>query len=84
MEKHEFFYTELMTGLRRGEICGLMWKDFDEKKGTLKVCRTLHSKKMGVFALGDTKTSKGTRTIILPQSIVELLRQRNVFLQPTM
>ena len=73
---YEFFYTELMTGLRRGEICGLMWKDFDEKKGTLKVCRTLHSKKMGVFALGDTKTSKGTRTIILTQSIVELLRQR--------
>ena len=46
------------------------------KKGTLKVCRTLRSKKMGVFALGDTKTSKGTPTIILPQSIVELLRQR--------
>ena len=73
---YEFFYTELMTGLRRGEICGLMWKDFDEKKGTLSVCRTLHSKEMGVFSLGATKTSKGNRTIILPQSIVELLRQR--------
>lgn len=73
---YEFFYTELMTGLRRGEICGLMWKDFDEKKGTLSVCRTLHSKSMGLFALSATKTSKGTRTIILPQSIVELLRQR--------
>ena len=73
---YEFFYTELMTGLRRGEICGLMWKDFDEKKGTLSICRTLHSKELGVFSLGATKTSKGTRTIILPQSIVELLRQR--------
>ncbi len=73
---YEFFYTELMTGLRRGEICGLMWKDFDEKKGTLSVCRTLHSKEMGVFALGATKTSKGTRTLVLPPSIVELLRQR--------
>ena len=73
---YEFFYTELMTGLRRGEICALMWRDFDEKNGTLKVCRTLHSKKMGVFALGDTKTSKGMRTIILPPSIAELLRQR--------
>ena len=73
---YDFFYTELMTGLRRGEICGLMWKDFDEKKGTLNVCRTLHGKEMGVFALGATKTSKGTRTIILPGSIVELLRQR--------
>ena len=65
-----------MTGLRRGEICALMWKDFDEKKGTLNVCRTLHSKEMGMFALGATKTSKGTRTIILPRSIVDLLRQR--------
>ena len=73
---YEFFYTELMTGLRRGEICALMWKDFDEKKGTLNVCRTLHSKEMGMFSLGATKTSKGTRTIVLPQSIIELLRQR--------
>ena len=40
------------------------------------MCRTLHSKEMGVFSLGATKTSKGTRAIILPQSIVELLRQR--------
>ena len=41
----DFFQTELMTGLRRGEICGLQWGDFDEDAGTLKVCRTLHSKK---------------------------------------
>lgn len=73
---YDFFYTELTTGLRRGEICGLMWKDFYEKSGRLKVCRTLHSKKAGIFALGDTKTSKGMRTIILPGSTAELLRQR--------
>ena len=64
----DFFYTELTIGLRCGELCGLRWEDFDEEAGTLKVCRTLHSKKMGVFALRDTKTSKGTCTIILPQT----------------
>ncbi|MEG2013532.1 MAG: site-specific integrase, partial [Anaerovoracaceae bacterium] len=73
---HDFFYTELTTGLRRGEICSLMWRDFDGKAGTLKVCRTLHSKKLGVFSLGDTKTGMGTRTIVLPHSTAELLRQR--------
>ena len=39
---HDFFYLEITTGLRRGELCGLMWSDFDEKKGTLSIRRTLH------------------------------------------
>ena len=72
----DFFYTELMTGLRRGEICALMWRDFDAKAGTLGISRTLHSKGQGIYALGDTKTSQGNRTIILPESVVALLRAR--------
>ena len=32
----DFFYTELTTGLCRGEICGLQWEDFDEADGTSK------------------------------------------------
>lgn len=86
----DFFYTELMTGLRRGEICALMWRDFDAKAGTLKISRTLHSKGQGVYALGDTKTSQGNRTIILPESVAALLRARKknsisqwIFPQPT-
>ena len=86
----DFFYTELMTGLRRGEICALMWRDFDAKAGTLGISRTLHSKGQGVYALGDTKTSQGNRTIILPESVAALLRARKknsisqwIFPQPT-
>ena len=71
-----FFYTELTTGLRLGEICGLMWSDFDARKGTLSVNRTIHKEKGGRLVTGDTKTYAGTRTIVLPDSTAELLRGR--------
>ena len=73
---HDFFYTELTTGLRRGEICGLMWSDFDEREGTLKISRTLHREKGGRLVAGDTKTYAGTRKIVLPPSTAELLQGR--------
>ena len=73
---HDFFYAELTTGLRLGEICGLMWSDFDERRGTLNVNRTLHREEGGRLAAGDTKTYAGTRKIILPPSTAELLRTR--------
>ena len=72
----DFFQTELMTGLRRGEICGLQWSDFDGNTGTLKVCRTLHSQRKGEYTVGETKTNQGMRTIILPHSVTEILRRR--------
>ena len=74
----DFFQTELMTGLRRGEICGLQWSDFDGNAGTLKVCRTLHSQRKGEYTVGETKTNQGMRTIILPHSVTEILRRRKV------
>ena len=72
----DFFQTELMTGLRRGEICGLQWNDFDEESGTLKVCRTLHGQRKGEYTVGETKTGKGMRTIILPKTVADILRRR--------
>ena len=71
-----FFYTELTTGLRLGEICGLMWSDFDAMKGTLSVNRTIHKEKGGRLVTGDTKTYAGTRKIVLPDSTAERLRNR--------
>ena len=72
----DFFQTELMTGLHRGEICSLQWSDFDGDTGTLKVCRTLHSQRKGEYTIGETKTNQGMRTIILPHSVTEILRRR--------
>ena len=73
---HDFFYTELTTGLRLGEICGLMWANFDSSAGTLHICRTLHREKGGRLVAGDTKTYAGTRKIVLPPSTAELLQAR--------
>lgn len=72
----DFFYTELTTGLRRGEICGLKWEDFDEAHGTLKIRRTIHEEKGGELTAWDTKTAAGTRTIHLSPSTAALLRER--------
>ncbi len=73
---HDFFYLEITSGLRQGELCGLMWTDFDEKKGTLTVRRTLHRKDGGGYYVGDTKTGAGRRIITLPPSTVQLLAER--------
>ena len=73
---HDFFYTELTTGLRLGEICGLMWSDFDEAHGTLAIRRTLHAQTGGRLVTGETKTGTGKRTITLPPSTAQLLTQR--------
>ena len=72
----DFFYTELTTGLRLGEICGLMWSDFDARKGTMNINRTLHREQGGRLVTGDTKTYAGTRKIVLPDSTAERLRNR--------
>lgn len=73
---YDFFYTELTTGLRRGEICGLRWEDFNADTGRLKIRRTIHKKKGGGLTVGETKTETGTRTVLLPPSTAELLRKR--------
>ncbi len=78
---HDFFYTELTTGLRRGELCGLKWEDFDSEAGTLNVCRTIRIGKAGALEAGDPKTFAGTRTILLPPSTAQLLRERKASAQ---
>ena len=73
---YDFFYTEITTGLRKGEICGLRWEDFDEHSGKLKIQRSVGRIKDGVLPVGETKTETGTREILLPPSTVKLLKKR--------
>ena len=72
---HDFFYTAIMTGMRRGEICGLKWTDFDEEHGTLHIQRSVRYAR-GIYIVGETKTNEGNRKIVLPTSVAELLKER--------
>lgn len=60
---HDFFYTELTTGLRRGEICGLQWQDLDFSTGKLRIRRAVIAMKHQPCCVGETKTDAGRRTI---------------------
>ena len=72
---YDFFYTEILTGMRAGEICGVRWEDFDEADRTLRVIRSVDFVH-GELVIGETKTEDGKRTIYLPDSLWRLLAER--------
>ncbi len=73
---YDFFYVEIMTGLRRGEICGLQWIDVNFTENTISVRRSVGAKQGGGLAVGETKTGAGMRRIIMPPSIATLLERK--------
>lgn len=60
------------TGMRQGEILGLLWDDFHADRGTLTIRRTLHREKDG-WSYGPTKSGKD-RTLEIDDRLVALLR----------
>ena len=73
---NDFFYVEVMTGLRRGEICGIKWSDINFDEGTLCIKRSVGRVKNGSITIGETKTTAGERKIILPPSVLTLLEEK--------
>lgn len=71
----DFFYLELTTGLRRGEICGLKWENFDEEQNKLYI-RTNIYRDNGELKEGKPKTNEGERCIILPKATADMLKRR--------
>ena len=65
------------TGMRRGEILALRWKDVDLDAGTLAVQQTLEQTRKGL-SFKAPKTARSRRTISLPSLTVEALRRHKV------
>ena len=73
-EYYEALYTAFYTGLRRGELLGLYWRDVSLDMGTLSVVSSLYRAKGGRSIYQDPKTAKGRRLVSLPPSTVLVLR----------
>jgi integrase len=61
-------YLAAVTGMRRGELFGLRWRDVDLQIGQLKVVRSIIDQKVG-----ETKTRGSKRPLPLPTEAVVAL-----------
>lgn len=68
------WYVALMTGMRRGEILGLKWRDTDLEAGRLRLVRQLRVVRH-VPEISDLKTEKSRRQVGLDPETVTLLRR---------
>lgn len=67
----------LQTGLRLGEMTGLMWSDIDFEKKVIHVKRTMeYVYSMGEWRVGPPKSKSGIRDIPLTQEAISLLRDQ--------
>ena len=70
----DFFYTELMTGLRRGELLALQWDDLDFGTGILTISKQV-SLVRGKIVMSVPKTKSSIRKLVLPPAVVQVLKE---------
>ena len=71
---YEIFMLDLATGLRRGELMGLQWSDLNFSTGELRIQRQVGRIKGKLQATDLLKTQSSGRTIVLPPSVVRILK----------
>lgn len=69
------FSLALHTGMRRGEILALKWKNINFEKHTVKIEESLaYTKEQGLMFKAP-KTANSNREVVIPVSIVSLLKE---------
>jgi integrase len=71
-----YLHLAATTGARRGELCGLRWKDVDIDGGTLTISRAIVEAAHSVLVEKDTKTHASRRIALDPDSVDALKAHR--------
>ena len=70
-----YFDLAITGAFRRGELVAIRWSDIDWKEQTLSIRRAFAKTKANGQVLKYPKTEAGIRTITLPESSMNLLRE---------
>jgi integrase len=67
--------TAVYTGVRRGELLALRWRNIDLDAKVIRIREALEETKTHGIRFKSTKTKSGRRDITLPDIVVETLRE---------
>jgi integrase len=73
-KNENLYHLALATGMRRGELLGLQWRDIDWVKRQILVRRECYHRVGGGFVFQSPKTKLGKRTIQVGQGVIDRLR----------
>lgn len=65
----------LLTGMRRGELCGLEWDDIDFDEETITICRSVVTVATMGAITKDPKTESSKRVIGISDHLIGVLRE---------
>lgn len=74
---HALYLLACTTGMRRGEVLGLRWKDVDLERGRISISQTLVSVAYAV-QISEPKTQRSRRSIAIDPATLAALRARRV------
>ena len=74
-----YFKLIIATGMRRGECCGLKWKDVDFTEKSIHICRNVVKVTGEDILVKEPKTAAGDRYVYFSLEMASLLKEYRSF-----